>query len=185
MLYKQQKIKEALLKNSKNLNEICNMYYEKKEFTDFVKNRTYRRSYYIHSVKEIMEKFEIKSISELFFLLHRHVGKIIKKCEFCDLEVTWVENRRGEGNTNDCNHKGICVTCSRPYVYSNNDGVCYNCRPHSDETYGGDSRFRLLTYIGNHEFLINIDEVDEAKLMADMAGEYKEWFDCIAEKLKN
>lgn len=134
MLLGDKKAKKALLKNAKNLDEICNMYYEIKKFTDIVKDREYKKEYYVHRVEEIFEKFNINSISELLFLIRYHIGEVVRECEFCGFPITKIKTRNNpDGSFDDCKHKGLCMLCENPYTSANEDGVCYACKPYQYE----------------------------------------------------
>lgn len=183
-LIKPRKQKKALLKNSKNIKQIADMYYEQTSFTDVVKDRTYEKVYYVHYVDDIFKQFGISSSNELMFLLHWGIGEKFSECEFCGLSKTQVKTRGGY-SVIDCEHKGSCLTCKKPYVHANENGVCYECFDREAAEFHKRNepdckRHRFLQAVGNHEYIILMKknrDVEELKLMKSIASDYYHLFD--------
>lgn len=190
IMLSQRKRKKALLKNSPNLEQIWNDYYSLKEFNNVVFERQYVVKRHTYRVREILSKYHLESVIELFFLLHRHGGKPVKDCKFCGHLNTSIKNRSGKDHIDICHCRGICTLCKKPYNVANEDGVCYTCKPYyhperclSDDP--DDIRYRFLRCTGNHEYMENIQTVEEAEKMMDVAKYYYEVFLRIANGLAN
>ena len=190
---KDKKFMKALNKHRANLPEIAEMYYARKWFEDKVKDRTYEKVYYVHLVEDILVKFGMGSINELLLLLHHHMGEDLGECQYCGLHKTRVKTRTAWSgyNTMDCEHTGICILCKEPHIRANKEGVCRSCTWEKDEqeerrkSYDDEStRYRFLNYVGNYEYMNNIDTVKEAEAMMEWASAYYNEFKGISDSLK-
>lgn len=168
----------ASIKHALQLKEIWDMYYKQDIYENKVRGEVKKVSYYSYSIDEIINKFNIKTITELIFLLHHHAGEVIKECEFCGKKCTKVK-LRSTTSFDQCSCKGICLVCKEVYQYANEDGVCYDCKPHCDQKPSDDFddvRYRFLSAVGNHSFIYNIDCVEELQRMMEMSSYYYYFF---------
>ena len=188
MLLKEKKQKKALLLNSKNLKNIHNDYYAKTEYTNIEYNNTIVRVKYNYYARDILIKYHLGSFQEMFFLLHYYAGEVLYACEFCGQNITRIIKRDNTYNYNDCKHTGTCIMCKKPYQDANHDLVCYVCKPHKfyDRTIldtPDKIRYFYLRVTANEEFMSEIDNVDTAQKMMDMASFYYSWFKDIKDNL--
>ena len=169
---------KALNKNRSNLPKIAEMYYEQKIFENKVKDRKYKKTYYTHNVKDIMDMFKIGSSNELLLLLHHHVGEKLGECQYCGLEKSTIKIRSGY-NTQDCKHKGICRLCNEPYEYANKEGDCISCtweKDRAEDQRRSDNyiytNFDFALYISHQNQIDHIETAKEAQAMMDWASHY-------------
>jgi hypothetical protein len=134
---------------------------------------TYEKISYHHTVKEIIAKYKLNSITELIYLIFEFGKKYEGTCSFCKNDY-FIYKIRGGNRSTYCGCIGICSVCKKPYDHGEN-AICSNCnwkerhKKEEAEQKKRDYIINVLLYWGPRTlpFYSNLEDVENIIKLAE------------------